>query len=53
MLLQSPNVLKIKKNKKGQNHIKIFGKNYLDPLKINVGGDPSSAAFFTALTLLP
>jgi len=52
MLLQSPNVLKIKKNNKRKNHIKIFGKNYLDPLKINVGGDPSSAAFFTALTLL-
>ena len=52
MLLQSPKVLKIKKNKKGQNNIKIYGKEYLDPLKINVGGDPSSAAFFTALTLL-
>ena len=52
MLLQSSSILKIKKNNKGENHIKIFGKNYLDPLKINVGGDPSSAAFFTALTLL-
>ncbi len=52
MLLQSPSILKIKKNNKGQNHIKIFGKNYLNSLKINIGGDPSSAAFFTALTLL-
>jgi len=52
MLLQSSNVLKIKKNNKRQNHIKIFGKSYLNPLKISVGGDPSSAAFFTALTLL-
>ena len=52
MLLQSPSILKIKKNNKGQNHIKIFGKNYLSSLKINIGGDPSSAAFFTALTLL-
>ena len=52
MLLQSPDVLKIKKNNKMQNHIKVLGKNYLNPLKINVGGDPSSAAFFTALTLL-
>jgi len=52
MLQQSPNVLKIKKNKKKQNQIKVIGKNYLNPLKINVGGDPSSAAFFTALTLL-
>jgi len=52
ILLQTPNVLKIKKNNKDQNHIKVYGKKYLDPLKINVGGDPSSAAFFTALTLL-
>ena len=52
MLLQSSNVLKIKKNNKDQNYIKVYGKNYLDPLKINVGGDPSTAAFFTALTLL-
>ena len=43
MLQQSSNILKIKK---------IYGKNYLDSLKIIVGGDPSSAAFFTALTLL-
>jgi 3-phosphoshikimate 1-carboxyvinyltransferase len=52
MLLKNSGSLKIKKNKKGQNHIKVFGKNYLDALKINVGGDPSSAAFFTSLTLL-
>jgi|TARA_B110000285_G_C15100394_1_gene604663 3-phosphoshikimate 1-carboxyvinyltransferase len=52
MLLRTPKILKIKKNKKKQNHIKLYGKSYLDPLKINVGGDPSSAAFFTALTLL-
>jgi len=52
MLLQSSSVLKIKKNNKGQNYIKLYGKNYLDPLKINVAGDPSSAAFFTALTIL-
>jgi len=52
MLLQSPNVLKIKKNNKGENYIKVYGKNYLDALKVNVAGDPSSAAFFTALTLL-
>jgi 3-phosphoshikimate 1-carboxyvinyltransferase len=52
MLLQNTNVLKIKRNNRKQNHIKIFGKKYLDPLEINVGGDPSSAAFFSALTLL-
>ena len=52
MLLQSSNIIKIKKNNKRQNNIKVYGKNYLDSLKINIGGDPSSAAFFTALTLL-
>jgi 3-phosphoshikimate 1-carboxyvinyltransferase len=52
MLLKNSKVLEIKKNKKKQNFIKVYGKGYLDPLKINVSGDPSSAAFFTALTLL-
>jgi 3-phosphoshikimate 1-carboxyvinyltransferase len=52
MLLQNKKLIKIKKNKKGQNHIKIYGKEFLDPIKVDVGGDPSSAAFFTALTLL-
>jgi 3-phosphoshikimate 1-carboxyvinyltransferase len=32
--------------------IKIFGKKYLKPFQLNIPGDPSSAAFFTALTLL-
>jgi len=32
--------------------IKIFGKMHLNPIDINVPGDPSSAAFFSALTLL-
>ncbi len=32
--------------------IKIFGKKYLNSFDVNVPGDPSSAAFFTALTLL-
>ena len=52
MLLQNKKLIKIEKNKKGQNHIKIYGKEFLDPIKVNVAGDPSSAAFFTALTLL-
>jgi len=52
LLLQTSNILEIKKNKKNQNHIKVYGKKYLEPLKILVGGDPSSAAFFAALTLL-
>ena len=52
ILLQNFNVLKIKKNNTKQSQIKVSGKNYLNSLKVNVGGDPSSAAFFTALTLL-
>ena len=52
MLLQTSKILEIKKNKKKQNIIKVYGKGYLNPLKVDVGGDPSSAAFFTALTLL-
>ncbi len=42
--------IKIKNGKKKL--IKIHGKKFLKPFKMNVPGDPSSAAFFTALTLL-
>ena len=52
MLLRTPQILEIKKDKTKQNNIKVYGKGYLDPLSVKVGGDPSSAAFFTALTLL-
>ena len=50
MLLKNKEVIKVinKKNKS----IKISGKRYLNPIKINVPGDPSSSAFFCALTLL-
>ena len=51
ILLNSPNAIKIKNSKTGR-LIQIFGKNYLNPININVPGDPSSASFFTALTLL-
>ncbi len=40
------------KKKNGINNINIFGKKYLNPINIEIPGDPSSAAFFTALTLL-
>ena len=33
-------------------YIKVFGKIQLNSININIPGDPSSAAFFTALTLL-
>ena len=50
MLLNNSQVIKIKnKNKK---LITILGKKKLKVLNIDVPGDPSSAAFFTALTLL-
>ena len=51
MLLQSKNVLKIIKNKKKQNHIKVFGKNYLNPLKINVGGGSKLCSFFYSFNI--
>ena len=47
MLLQNENVIKIKND-----IIKISGKNELKPMHIKVFGDPSSAAFFCALTIL-
>ena len=37
---------------KNHKRISIFGKRELKKFSINVPGDPSSAAFFTALTLL-
>ena len=50
MLLNNKESIKIKRGKR--KHIKIFGKKFLDPLKIEVPGDPSSSAFFSALTIL-
>ena len=50
LLIKNTQSIKIKKGSK--KIIKIFEKKNLNPLDINVGGDPSSAAFFTALTLL-
>ena len=50
MLIQNKHVIKIKTIKKKK--IQIYGKKYLKPVKILVPNDPSSAAFFTALTLL-
>ena len=50
MLSKNSQAIKIYQNRK--KIIKIFGKKFLNPLNINVPGDPSSAAFFTALTLL-
>ena len=50
LLLKNVQSIKIKKGKK--KIITVFGKNYLKAFSLNIGGDPSSAAFFTALTLL-
>lgn len=48
MLSKNKTVVNLKK----KNIIKIQGKKTLKPLKIKVTGDPSSAAFFCALTLI-
>ncbi len=50
MLLKNKYAINIKKGKK--NFITVFGKKNLNSININVPNDPSSAAFFTALTLL-
>ena len=50
ILLSNTKAIKIENQKK--KIIKIFGRQYLNPIHINVPGDPSSAAFFTALTIL-
>ena len=50
MLLSNSQAIKIKRKK--NKVILIEGKNQLNPIKIVVPGDPSSAAFFVALTLL-
>ena len=50
MLIKNTNVINVQNGKK--KIIKIRGRKRLSPIHINVPGDPSSAAFFTALTLL-
>ena len=50
MLIKNSKAIKIKK--RGKTIIKIHGKKNLNPINIDVPGDPSSADFFTALTLL-
>jgi 3-phosphoshikimate 1-carboxyvinyltransferase len=50
MLSSNSWAIKIDNHKK--KIINIYGKKFLDPLKISVPGDPSSAAFFIALTIL-
>ena len=50
MLSKNIKSIKIKRGK--TNLIKIHGKQELTKLNIDVPGDPSSAAFYTALTLL-
>ena len=50
MLKNNRHAIKIKNG--NTRTIKVVGKSSLDKFSINVPGDPSSAAFFTALTLL-
>ena len=50
MLIKNKQAINIVKKK--DKIIKVFGKKFLKPLHFSVPGDPSSAAFFTALTIL-
>ena len=50
MLLKNQNVIKIQNGK--ERIIKISGKKYLKSSSVSISGDPSSAAFFSALTIL-
>ena len=50
ILLNSPSTIKIIKGEK--KIISIKGKKNLNSFNLNIPGDPSAAAFFTALTLL-
>ena len=50
LLQKNSQAIKIKKGK--EKIINIFGKKNLEPINVVIPGDPSSAAFYTALTLL-
>jgi len=50
LLMKNSQAIKIIDRKKKE--INVFGRKYLNPINLNIGGDPSSAAFFTTLTLL-
>ncbi len=50
IFMSNPQVIKIKK--KPKKIIKVFGKKNLYSINIEVPNDPSSAAFFVALTIL-
>ena len=51
LLIKNSKAIKITK-KNGIKKITVLGKESLKSFSLNVSGDPSSAAFFTALTLL-
>ncbi len=50
LLMNNPQAIRI--NKAKEKVIKVYGKRYLKPFVMDISGDPSSAAFFVALTLL-
>ncbi len=50
IICNNSKAVKIKKGKK--KIIEIFGKRFLNSINISIPGDPSSAAFFAALTIL-
>ena len=50
MLAHNSQAIKI--NNKKNKIVKVFGRKHLNPIDVDIPGDPSSAAFFSALTLL-
>ena len=50
LLKKNTKALNIKYGK--EKIIEVYGKKNLEQIRLNVSGDPSSSAFFTALTLL-
>ena len=50
MLIKNFQAIKINGSKK--KILKVIGKKYLKPVNINIPGDPSTAAFFAALTIM-
>ena len=51
MIINNKKVIKVKKEK-NKKEIVLSGKKFLNSFNITIPGDPSSAAFFVALTVL-
>ena len=47
--MKNTQLLKLKNKKK---IIKVYGKKYLNPIKFNIPGDPSSCCFFYSINFI-